>query len=301
MPWAVRALPGNRGRDSDVLVTTSRPLRSACVRRVLLCGVVLALCGACGASGEAKESTRSVCSDCPGLAGGESSDFGGGTPHPCLAFEQRVPISDARAIELGFDMARLTALIERDFDAPLRWMASEPNRGGPAAGYEARTRIEGRARRGDWLTYVGLDPSRCQDTVCNDDDVGEWTCADSLELGVEVELRTVDGAVSATASGYVLQGRPGFPFERPAGSQRADLRDVTGSLRLFPPASPPIRYALLMIDLLFEADQIEGDLRPYFYLSAREGSGEDNIPLAGHWPDVPMLPDEPAQGGPEPL
>jgi hypothetical protein len=212
-----------------------------------------------------------------------------------VLFEQRFPITDRQASELGFDMGKLTARIEREIDAPLRWTESTTNRGAAPTGYEKQTRIVGRARRGDWLTHVALDPERCAGTTCRDDQVGEWTCSDRLELGVEVELRTLDGAVSATASGYVLQGRAGFSFESPAGSQRADLRDVTGSLRLFPPKSPPIRLALLMIDLFFEADQIEGDLRAYFQLSARPEFGEDYIPLSGHWPDLASPPEEPAQ------
>ena len=81
MSWAVRALSGARARDTGVLVAASRFLRSACARRVLLGTVVFSLCEACGGSGETEETraTRSVCSDCPGLAGGESSDFGGGS------------------------------------------------------------------------------------------------------------------------------------------------------------------------------------------------------------------------------
>ena len=289
------------------MAASSSP-RSARERCAFACFVVFgSLCGACGGSGETRQATsasesvpatRSVCSDCPAVAGGESSDFGG-SPHPCTLFEGHVPITEARAVELGFDMASITSLIEREIDAPLRWTESAPNRGGAPKGYEQQTRIEGRARRGDWLTYVGLDPERCAGTTCRGDDVGQWTCSDRLELGIEVELRTLDGAVSATASGYVLQGREGFSFETPAGSQRANLRDVSGSLKLFPPERPAIVLGLLMIDLFFKPDLIEGDLRPYYQLSARPGTAEDYIPLSGHWPDVPALPDTPVVASPD--
>ncbi len=209
----------------------------------------------------------SVCSECPGIAGGDSSDFGGGSPDTCVVFERPQSITAARAAELGFDMERLVSLIERDVDAPLRWSVSDA-RGGAPTGYEQETRIEARPRLGDWVTYFSLDPERCTSTRCYDDDVGEWTCSDRLELGVEVELRTLDGAVSATVSGYVLQGREGFPFgDRAAGSQQANLRDVRGSLQLFPPASAPIQRAVLSIDLWFEPAQTEGDLHLFLWLA----------------------------------
>ncbi|MET0412657.1 MAG: hypothetical protein ABW217_15240 [Polyangiaceae bacterium] len=101
-----------------------------------------------------------------------------------------------------------------------------------------------------------------------------------------------------TASGYVLQGRPGFSFARPGGSQRADLRDVTGTLALSPPDSPPIKLALFMIDLYFEPEQTEGEMRPFLQLSARPGMGEDYVPLYASWPDVERPLDEPAQASP---
>jgi hypothetical protein len=117
---------------------------------------------------------------------------------------------------------------------------------------------------------------------------------------VDVELRTLDGAVSATATGYVLQGREGFPFgDRAAGSQRVDLRDVRGSLQLFPPAGMPIQLAALSIDLWFEPDQTEGDLHLYLWLANSGVSLYE--PLHGHWPDAPTVPDEPAQATPDPL
>ena len=38
-------------------------------------------------------------------------------------------------------MAKLTALSEREIDAPLRWTESSTNRGGAPAGYDSQTRI----------------------------------------------------------------------------------------------------------------------------------------------------------------
>lgn len=298
-------------------------LRWLYARRSLQSVVVVSLCGACGGSGDTKTAPtseqqspsldesdppagsegppepRSVCGDCPGLAGGESSDFGGGSAHACTAFEQPQSITATRAAELGFDMERLVSLIERDIDAPLRWSANDAL-GGPPTGYEQETRIEAKPRLGDWITYFSLDPERCTGTSCSDDDYGDWTCSDRLELGIDVELRTLDGAVNAQASGYVLQGREGFPFgDRAAGSQQANLRDVRGSLQLSPPAGSALERAVLSIDLFFEPEQTEGDL--HLYLWFREDAVRRSLyePLHGHWPDVPMPPDEPAQASPE--
>jgi hypothetical protein len=106
--------------------------------------------------------------------------------------------------------------------------------------------------------------------------------------------------VSAVATGYVLQGREDFAFgDDPAGSQRANLRDVHGTLELFPPASPPIKQASLMIDLIFKAEQIEGDLRLHFLLSDQPSTGTEYIPLFGHWPSGPTSPVPPAEASPD--
>jgi hypothetical protein len=227
---------------------------------------------------------RSVCSQCPPETGGESSDFGG-SPDPCTLFEQRAAIDSTQAAELGFDITRLARLVERDIDAPLRWTPME-SWGGPAAGYEPETWIEGKPKILGY-THVGLDPRHCSGTTCVTEAGDELTCSDRLELDIEVELRTLDGAVSALASGYVLQGREGFPFgDSPAGSQRANLRDVSGTLEVFPDENLVILQALLMIDLYFKADRIEGDLRPSILLSQRPGSVAEYIPLSGHWPDA---------------
>jgi hypothetical protein len=57
-------------------------------------------------------------------------------------------------------------------------------------------------------------------------------------------------------------------------------------LELFPVENQTIERALLMIDLSFRADCIEGDLRPSILLSELPGTGVEYIPLSGHWPDA---------------
>ena len=118
--------------------------------------------------------------------------------------------------------------------------------------------------------------------------------SDRLELGIDAELRTLDGAIEATASGYVLQGRPGFSFESPAGSVFADLREVRGTLQLPLPAGTAIARAVLSTDLFFKADRIEGDIHTYILVSDGSVSSTLYYPLGGHWPDRPESPAAPA-------
>jgi hypothetical protein len=272
--------------------------------------LVMALfCGGCTGSGNGEDTAPtgadstagdSVCAECPVQAGGESSDFGG-TPHTCTHFELRAPIDRSRASDLGFDVDALEQRIERPLDAPLHWKPEDSRAGGPASGYQPETWIEGTAKLSGWYTYVGLDPARCEGTECADTEVGEWTCSDRLELGIEAQFRTLDGAVNAFASGYVLLGRPGASFgETPGSSLRANLRDVHGSLRVVPDQGLAIVEALLMMDLYFKADRTEGDLRPFLVLRDSPATVVHYLPLSGHWPGPLPEPQDPAMGGPEP-
>jgi hypothetical protein len=234
---------------------------------------------------EVSPAPRSVCEDCPEQLGGESSDFGG-TPHACVSFEERVPIDRARASELGFDVAMLEQRISRAIAAPLRWTARTTGGGGPAAGYAAQTWIEGHVTIQSY-TYKRLDPAACSGTRCLTDVLEEWTCSDSLELGVSAMLETRDGAVSAHARGYVLHGRSGFPFgDRPAGSVIANLRGVIGTLEVAPDPGLEIVYAGLFADLMFDDAATIGFVRPDLLLRERNSVRHVQYnPLLGRWPD----------------
>jgi hypothetical protein len=271
--------------------------------------VMVLFYGGCAASSDAEGTTPteadstvgdSVCAECPVQAGGESSDFGG-TPHPCTHFELRSPIDRTRATDLGFDVDELEQRIERPIDAPLHWKPEDSRAGGPASGYHPETWIEGTAKLSGWYTYVGLDPARCEGNACADTEVGEWTCSDRLELGIEAQCRTLDGAVNAFASGYVLLGRPGASWgETPGSSLRANLRDVHGSLRVLPDQSLAIVEALLMMDLSFKVDHTEGDVRPVLALRDSPATVVHYLPLSGHWPGPLPEPQDPPMGAPEP-
>ncbi len=251
------------------------------------------------AGGDGAEAT-SVCAECPVQAGGESSDYGG-TPHPCMTFEVRTEVDRERAVELGFDVDQLERRIERPIDAALQWMPADPRGGSAAAGYLTETRISASVRPSDRFTHVGPDPARCDGSACSDPELGEWTCAERLELGVEAELRTLDGAVNAVVSGSVLQGKPGGSFaDTPAGSLHSNLRDVYGSLRVFPDPNFTIVEARLMVDLYFMADHTAGDVNPAIVLRSSPASAVHYRPLRGHWPSTPADPVDPPMGGPEP-
>lgn len=206
-------------------------------------------------------------------------------------FEQRVVVERANAIDMGFDVTKLEQLIEREIDAPMRWTAATTSVGGSASGYQSETWIQGKLKLSGWYEHVELDPERCAANTCSDAATGEVTCSDRLELGIEGEFRTRDGAVSALLSGYVLQGRAGFPFgDVAAGSLRADLHDVNGVLEIAPPSDMTLVEALLMTDVYFEANQTEGSLRPYMLLTETAGSAAEYVPLSGYWPDMRAQP-----------
>lgn len=256
--------------------------------RLIITWICALLTMACGEPTDAGDPRGSVCPDCPAVAGGESSDFGG-TPSSCSLFESRVPIDAAQAQALGFDVAELERLVQREVDAPFRWRTDPSGNGGekPPQGYDPDTRIQLRATVVSY-THIELDPSSCTGTVCRDATSGvERPCPDRLELAVTAELRTMDGAINASLTGYVLQGRPGVAFAEPGGSLLANLRDVTGTLRLFPDKDFGIRSGWLNVDVYPRADHTQGDLRTSIYLRSSPGA---YMPLSGSWGREPPSP-----------
>jgi hypothetical protein len=227
---------------------------------------------------------RSLCANCPAQPGGASSDDG--TAHPCLAFEERSPIDRVRAAELGFDVDAVERLVAREFEAPLRWTPGEDGSPTPPRGYEVETRIAGDASI-DSYTHVSLNPAECDGPNCTREGLGDWVCSDRLDLGVEANLRSLDGAIEAQARGTVFVGREGFPFsEYPAGTVFASLREASGTLQLFPNEHFTIASAALLTDLFFKVDQIEGDIRTeILQTDPTTGRLRGYYDLSGHWPD----------------
>lgn len=253
----------------------------------LVCAVA-----ACGSDAVVDGSTSlpAVCPTCP-QTGGESTDFGG-TPTLCGGLKTKVDISEQEARALDFDIDVLVATVERKLEGTLTWDAPEAKAFVELpAGYETTTRILV-ASTITGYHHARLDPSICRDGVCTraGASVMESECPDHLELDTQVTLRTEDGAVEATMTGYVLQDRPDGPFERPAGSAWVDLADVRGAMNVVPlPArDAPLRTALLRGDLYFGArtesgEEVRGDVRLWFEYSRGDGVSQEVSPLHGAW------------------
>jgi len=149
---------------------------------------------------------------------------------------KHVAVSDAEAVELGYDAPEIRRRMAREIDAPLAWRDRRP--GGEAAqGYDVNTRIEAEVSSGGFVS-VAPDPKYCDGTSCRLEDreepLEQSECSSYLEAPIVVTFRTLDGAVSGTAQGKALQWHPdetGLPSWFP-GSAVTDLRDVVGTLRL---------------------------------------------------------------------
>jgi len=274
--------------------------------------LLVGLGGACQEQGTPSDPPESsVCPACEPSAGGETSDFGGGTPTACGFVSKRAPIDAADAEALGYDLARVHELIGREIDAALSWTARPTEVGEPAQGYEARTRVRGRATAGAY-EHWRPDPEFCDGTTCTREDtsVEQATCPDFLWMELEVELETEDGAISVVASGEVVQWNDDPRFEPmiggdagayPIGHAYANLLDVDGMLRLFPPPEafegdpgPSATQAghpfagTLTIGLEFKDDATHGLVSPSIRWEVVDEHGgnevEDYEPLVGTWP-----------------
>jgi hypothetical protein len=218
--------------------------------------------------------------------------------------EEKTPIDATRAAEVGFDVPTLAGRVERELDDTLLWTLGWPEFGGPATGYEPETRIRGHVTIHSY-SYVSLNPEACSGRRCIISQLvdpalpstleEEYDCSeDRLELGIDAEYSTSDGAVAAIATGYVLQGRPGEPFESPAGTVFTNLRDVDGTLRVFPGEGTIVRGQLIA-NLMFREERTEGELLPWIDLATGHGGGATYLPLIGKWP-IPEGEIEPAVG-----
>jgi hypothetical protein len=210
-------------------------------------------------------------SDVEPAVGGESSDFGG-TPSPCVQFEQLTLTDADGAAALGFDVRALVSRVERDFDEPLRWMPSSTTYSALSAPSPLPTRVQGRATILSYF-YVSLDPESCEGTSCQFES-GSLECSDRLELRIEAQLRTLDGIVDATALGYAFQGRPGFSFESPAGTVFTGLPDIPDTRPLSWLEFTQLGDAGESTSLYFNDERTEGDVHT-----------RAPAPLWGHWPD----------------
>lgn len=224
---------------------------------------------------------------CPGCPTGVSFPvlFGADAgPDPCKLAEQRSDIDRARAVELGFDVDLLEQRVTREIRAPLRWSNDDNSGRTTASGYELETTIEGDVTVGSYH-HVALDPALCAGQDC-DLDGSPTRCSDRVELDIEVDLYTLDGAIQTHASGSALSARSGFAYgEYPGGIVFASLSEANGSLDLLPDPTLPIVTADVVSYLRFKVDQTEGDLRPS--ITQAYGPAYYTHNINGHWPDPP--------------
>jgi hypothetical protein len=248
----------------------------------------------------------SVCPGCEPRAGGETSDFGGEWA-PCEYYSARRRIEASEANSLGYDAARLTAQIERRVDASLFWTATATKSGGPASGFDPETRVRVTPRVTSF-THVRIDPERCDGTTCRSEEVDtvvQAECRHRLEMGFEIQLHTEDGALSLHANGIAVQWAGGLEsdaHEDPIGVAYADLRSVTGDLRLTPDLPEPY-VGRLIVELLFRPNETEGALWPKLVHRQVDENGittrhEEYSPLKAEWPRA-RAPEPPSTGGEE--
>lgn len=244
------------------------------------------LLASCALGSMACEPSGSLCPTCPALTGGESHDFGG-SRSACSLVEDTSLIDAARATELGFDVPLVTQRVERAVDAPLYWTAGSGAL--RASGFDRETRVQASVAITSH-SYVAIDPEICDGFTCLIEGFEEeLECPDRLELGIEVALRTLDGAIETTAVGYALWGRPSYSFGEdgealaggsPAGSVFASPRDVRGTLRVSSEAR--LRNAVLITSLYFEPESTEGEI------SLGDGTFEGTLGLFAMWPNPSM-------------
>ena len=247
----------------------------------------------------------SVCPGCEPRGGGETSDFGGSWA-PCEYYSAPRRIEASEANSLGYDAARLTAQIERQVDTSLFWTAKATEGGGPASGFEQETRVRITPRITSF-THVRIDPERCDGTICRSEEVDPVVraeCRHRLEMGFEMQLHTEDGALSLRTNGIAVQWAGGLEeadvLDDPIGHVDADLRSVTGDLRLTPDLPEPYVGTLVVV-LMFRANETEGSLWPELVHTQVDENGittrrEEYSPLKAEWPRA-SAPEPPSTGG----
>jgi hypothetical protein len=243
------------------------------IARVLCALSALMVCAnmwACGVSDAAttRPIGEPVCASCEPVTGGETTDFGEITA--CEAANERVVIDADEAEARGFDIARATMLVERTFDAPLHWATRDEPSGEAPSGYERETRVEGTTRITSF-THVLPGDDHCDETTCEiegNEPFARASCPHRLELGVEIMLKTLDGALDVVAEGDVAVWAHGFEDDIGEGTAdelhahaSADLSEVAGSLRLHPDAMHA-HVGVLLLQLDFLEDETSGHLWP---------------------------------------
>lgn len=256
---------------------------------VLAGGVTLACKG-----GEAPNAeVGPICPSC--VAGGESSDFSGGTYPPqedrCEVY---LVVSQPLDADADTNDARLVQDVRRRLNAaaasPFQWSASgQVQSGAPATGYDPNViSVETEFEFGE--TFVEqLDPAQCASGYCFHQG-GLIRCAlrDErwLRQDFAVRLKTSDQAIDARLEGsgrITMDGHFATGRYVSGGEPQAYASDVEGTLRIAPsePGDPRLWAQLA----LFGAE-----LRGNVVISLETWSDISNdyfppyVPLSGSWP-----------------
>ena len=182
-------------------------------------------CGASGGEGSTGSNDEGVvCAACQ-VAGGETSDFGAlPAPTPCEESEALVPLTEAEARELGFDVG--LDLFARTVNTSYAWSLPLGDSLASATGYTESTDVE--------LTTSIASVEHLVPALAG--------CEDRLLVHVNAELATADGAL--TVGGQLRSVIERQPQAVAYGS--LDLTTATGTLRVTPPDwdVPALGYVL---------------------------------------------------------
>jgi hypothetical protein len=171
-------------------------------------------CGASGGEGSAVNDEGVVCAACQ-VAGGETSDFGAlDEPTPCEESEAPVPLTEAAARELGFDVG--LDLFARTVDTSYAWSSPRSSDSRVSAtGYAASTDVE--------LTTSIAGVEHLVPALAG--------CEDRLLVHVNAQLATADGSLRVAGELRSVIERQPHVFAYGA----LDLTTARGTLRVTPP------------------------------------------------------------------
>lgn len=284
------------GKGSGMLRTFA-PRPAWCLRPF---GFLLAI-SACGPASDDTSVEGPVCPLCKPSSGGQTSDFDGGSTTACSLFLERQPADASALAERGIDLSEVESAVTREFDVPLHLEPGDArDSGASVSGYERTTRLVGRTTP-LFHEYLSVNETLCDGQTCrNVEGTLDWPeqdCRDQerLETRYTAHLRTTDGSFEGDFTGVALlmQIEP-----HPFGSALADIRDVTGTLRLTIPDKG--RYtARLRADLYFHPDEVNGWFGLDLARFDGDGTGAQYLLLDGTFPEQPTAPTEPGSFGPD--
>lgn len=227
-----------------------------------------------------------ICPVCKPVSGGQTSDFDGGTPHPCSQFLVERAADENSLADRGFALEALEGSMNREIDAPLDFELGDPrDSGARVTGFDEATRVVGTTSALSF-SYFAIDEDLCDATLCRtasgSHEVATTACREQehVKIRFEAHLSTSDGAMAGVLRGDAFLWQSAV---YPVGSALADINDVSGSLRLTLPDDGTFS-ARWRADVYFTPHSVGGlldvDLR-----RVRDGSAAEYLLLSGYWPE----------------